>query len=314
MIARYSRLDHLKRNPASRRNILLLGALTLGASVCAAQTATTTRVEETDPNIIYSGPWAPDTMGKASGGTALISLQTGARASLSFTGTGITWIGSTGPTRGVARVFLDGALNTVDTYSAAWSSQQALFVSKGLAPGTHTLSIEATQINNVNAQGSAISIDAFDITNGTTVPSVSAGPGYIEQNNPAVTYTGNWYTNPSTTASGGTIALAMDAGSRASVQFNGTGITWIGFMDPSSGYARVYVDGVLKTTLTTWAMPWGDGCGCEIWQRPIYSVMGLPNGSHTLTIEVLGQKDDISNGTWVWVDAFRILGPAPAGQ
>ena len=43
-------------------------------------------------------------------------------------------------------------------------------------------------------------------------------------------------------------------------------------------------------------------------------LMGLPNGSHTLTIEVLGQKDDISNGTWVWVDAFRILGPAPAGQ
>jgi hypothetical protein len=314
MTAHHSKVGSVTRNAAWGRGILMLGACALGASVCIAQTPTATRIQETNPNIVFSGPWAPDTMGSASAGTSLMSLQTGARASLTFTGTGITWIGNSGPTRGVARVFLDGAVSTVDTYSSTWLDQQALYVAKGLSMGTHTLSIEATQINNVNAQGSAISVDAFEITNGAAVPSVSAGPGYIEQNDPAVTFSGNWYTIQATRASGGSIALAMDPGSRANVQFNGTGITWIGFMDPWSGYARVYVDGVLKTTLTLWAMPWGDGCGCEIWQRPIYSISGLTNGPHSLSIEVAGQKDDISGGTWVWVDAFRIAGSAATGQ
>ena len=309
MTVHHSRVDDRKKNPGSCTGFVLLSALALSASVCLAQKATTTRIEETNPDIIFSGPWAPDAADHASGGTALMSLVTGARASLTFTGTGIVWIGSSGPTRGVARVFLDGAVNTVDTFSSSWLNQQMLFVAKGLTPGTHTLSIEATQISNVNANGSAVSIDAFDITNGAATLSASASPGYIEQNDPAVTYSGNWYTNPATNASGGSIALAQDAGSRATVQFNGAGITWIGFMDPWSGYARVYVDGVLKTTATTFAMPYGDGCGCEIWQRPVYSVLGLGNGPHTLTIEVTGQKDDISGGTWVWVDAFRILGP-----
>ena len=312
MTALYSKIDHPKGKSRCRK-IVLFGAFTLAVCVCLAQAPATIRIEETNPNILFSGPWAPDNLG-TSGGAALMSLQTGAQASLSFNGTGITWIGDSGPTRGVARVYLDGAMNTVDTYSSTWNSQQALFVAKGLSMGLHKLTIEATQINNANAQGSAISINAFDIANGTAVPSASAGPGYIEQNNSAVTFSGNWYTNPATRASGGSIALAMDPGSRVNVQFNGTGITWIGFMDPWSGYARVSVDGVVKTTVTMWAMPWGDECGCEIWQRPIYSVNGLTDGGHTLTIEVLGQKDDISSGTWVWVDAFRILGAASSGQ
>jgi hypothetical protein len=106
----------------------------------------------------------------------------------------------------------------------------------------------------------------------------------------------------------------MDPGSRATVQFNGVGITWIGFMDPWSGYARVYLDGVLKTTLDTWAMVYGDGCGCETWQRPIWSVTDLPNGPHTLAIEVAGDKNPTSGGNWVWVDAFRVLGASASAQ
>jgi hypothetical protein len=270
-----------------------------------------TRIEATDAGLAFKGAWAPDTMGVHSAGAAIVSDQSGARATVSFTGTGITWVGDSGFNRGVARVYLDGTANTVDTYSGIWLDQHILFVAKGLTAGLHTLSIEVTQMRNVSAQASGISIDAFDIENGAVVTgSVVANPGYIEQNNPAVTFTGNWYLNTGSRASGGSAVLAVDPGTQAIVQFNGTGITLIGFRDQWSGWARVYVDGVLKTTLDAFYLPMGDEALDDIWQRPMFSITDLPNGPHTLMIEVLGQKDPDSGGAWIWIDSFRVFGPA----
>ena len=313
---RYWKVDHVRSNLVLRRGLLLAGALSLSVSICLAQSGAATRVEETDPNITFTGVWVPDLVGIHSGSAAVVSNKSGARVSFGFTGTGITWIGDSGFNRGVARVYLDGTINTVDTYSAGWIDQQRLFVAKGLNMGFHTISIEITQLKNVNAADSGISIDAFDIQNGTTLVagSVMANPGYIEQNNPAVTYSGNWYVNTSSRASGGSAVLAVDPGSKATVLFNGTGIIWIGFMDPWSGLTKVYVDGVPKLTLDTYGAPYGDGFLDDIWQRPIWGVTDLPNGPHSMTIEVLGQFTGRSAGAWIWVDAFRILGPSVLAQ
>jgi len=287
--------------------------LAFSTSLSLAQTGSITRIEENNPAIAYGGTWVPDTLGVHSGGRAVVSDQSGARAFLAFTGTGISWIGDAAFNRGVARVYLDGNPSIVDTYSDPRHGQQALFIGKGLAPGVHALSIEVTQMKNVNAEGSGISIDAFDIENGTIVTAnltgnVVANPGYIEQNSPAVSYSGSWYVNNSPRASAGSAVLAMDPGSKAGVTFNGTGIIWIGYMDPWSGWAKVYVDGVLKTTLDTYYLPWGDGASDEIWRRPIWGVTDLPNGTHTLLIEVLGEYASKSGGAWIWIDAFRVLG------
>jgi hypothetical protein len=285
--------------------------LALGVSLCQAQPAGITRVEEDDPNITYLGTWVVDTMGNNSAGRAVVLNQAGARASLSFTGTGITWIGATSFDRGVARVFLDGTVNTVDTYSAMRQDQQALFVAKGLSNGTHLLAIEVTPTQNANSAGSGIGIDAFDIVNGVAVPdSVIADAGYFEQNNPVVRYIGNWYLNNSSRASGGSAVLAVDPGSTATVVFHGTGITWIGFRDQWSGLVKVFMDGRLQTTLDTSFLPFGDGALDDIWQRPIWQITDLPNGTHVFALEVLGKKGPNSSGAWVWIDAFRVIGPA----
>jgi hypothetical protein len=189
-------LDHLKRSRVLRGHRFISGALALGVSLCPALLGASTRVEETDPGLTFTGAWAPDTVGVHSAGAAVVSDQSGARATVTFAGTGITWIGDAGFNRGVARVYLDGTANTVDTYSLVWQDQHILFVAKGLTAGLHTLSIEVTQMRNVNAQASGVSVDAFDIENGAVVTgSVAANPGYIEQNNSAVTFTGNWYLN-----------------------------------------------------------------------------------------------------------------------
>jgi hypothetical protein len=81
---------------------VLAGLLALNVSLCLAQTptGTTTRVEENDPSITYGGTWIPDNLGDHSAGKAILSNQSGARVSLTFTGTGISWIGTlTGASR-----------------------------------------------------------------------------------------------------------------------------------------------------------------------------------------------------------------------
>ncbi|MGD0135331.1 MAG: hypothetical protein ABSE57_25070 [Bryobacteraceae bacterium] len=120
-----------------------------------------------------------------------------------------------------------------------------------------------------------------------------------EQNNPAVQYTGTWYPNSGAFNSGGSATLAMDAGSEAKFTFTGTGVTWIGYRDEWSGLAKVYLDGVLKATIDTYS-------AAAQAQAPEYSISGLSDGAHRLTIVVTGQRDSESNGDWVWVDAFDV--------
>jgi len=47
----------------------------------------------------------------------------------------------------------------------------------------------------------------------------------------------------------------MDSGSRASLTFTGTGVSWILYRDEWSGIANVYLDGVLKSAVDTYASP-----------------------------------------------------------
>jgi hypothetical protein len=89
----------------------------------------------------------------------------------------------------------------------------------------------------------------------------------------------------------------MDAGSAATFNFSGTSATWVGYRDEWSGIATIRVDGVVKGTVDTYSSP-------QQSQAVLYSVSGLPNGHHTLTIEATGTRNGASAGSWIWVDAF----------
>jgi hypothetical protein len=286
--------------------LLLPGALALGVSLSQAQTGSVTRIEETDATVTFSGTWYTNGSSANSGGSAALTNAAGARAAITFTGTGITWFGVADEWAGVARVYLDGTLNTIDTYGSSTQYQRALFTARGLAPGPHTLSIEVIHVRDVNGQGSWVWVDRFDIENGEGVAGgVTAATGRIEQNNPALTYTGTWFLNTNPTQSGGAAVLAVDAGSRATISFNGASIIWLAYRDEWSGMARVYLDGVLKTTVDTYLSP-------SQAQSAVYSVGGLAPGAHTLTIELTGTHNPSSGGSWVWVDAFEVAGGSPS--
>jgi hypothetical protein len=62
------------------------------------------------------------------GGKAKSSRDRLARATFRFSGNGVSWIGPVGPTRGKAKVYIDGKYaKTVDTYSSAFRPTRVLF-------------------------------------------------------------------------------------------------------------------------------------------------------------------------------------------
>ncbi|HET7766804.1 MAG TPA: Ig-like domain-containing protein [Burkholderiales bacterium] len=122
------------------------------------------RHQETDPAVSYGGGWIQDNRDKAySEGATAESETTGAQATITFTGTGISWIGARGPQTGIARISLDGVfVEEFDTYAPTEGPQHTDYSTSGLARGTHTLTIEVAGKNAISTNA-WILIDAFDV-------------------------------------------------------------------------------------------------------------------------------------------------------
>jgi len=250
-------------------------------------------LQETDPSIAYTAGWTQGDASKSwSGGAAAFSSTPGASATLSFTGTSATWRGYRGPDSGTARVYVDGTFaGEVDTYSPTNHVQDALFTAGGLSDANHTLMIEATGRQNSASTGAQILVDAFDVaTSGTR----------FEESNWTVSYTGDWIQNNNNrTWSNATAAESGTAGARATFTFAGTTVSWIGLRGHHTGIARVYLDGAFATEVDTYAPSEGP-------QDTVFTASGLANTTHTLTIEVTGQKNPAADNFWVVVDAFDV--------
>ena len=286
------------------RAFCALSVLGLFAAPCAfAQGGSITRIEQDDPSISYSGNWYSNETPLHSGGMAALTNAPGARVTLSFTGSGITWVGVVDAYSGLATVYVDGHMTIVDSYADPAEYQHAVYAIHGLSSDTHTLTIEVTHERAGKTEGSWVWLDAFDIENGKPLPSgVTAGSGRVEENNPALVFTGRWYPNANPDHSGGGAVLATDAGSRATVAFNGTGVSWMAYRDEWCGVARVYVDGDLKVTVDTYLSP--------SHPRTVpYTIEGLAPGTHTLTIEATGTRNESSKGSWIWLDSFDVIVP-----
>ena len=256
--------------------------------------APVSRLQETDPAVAYTAGWAGEDLGKTqwSGRFATVSTTAGAQAALTFNGTAISWIGYRGPDTGTARVYLDGVFaGEVDTYSATERVQDTVFTATGLADASHTLTIEATGLKNAASAGALIAVDAFDVTTlGTR----------FEQTDWSVTYAGDWtLANHNRAWSEGTMAESRTAGAQATVTFAGTSVSWIGARAPQTGIARIYLDGSFAAEVDTYAPTVG-------LQNTMFTAAGLADASHTLTIEVTGQKNPAATDLWIVVDAFDV--------
>jgi hypothetical protein len=145
-----------RQNAASQNALIVVDAFDV--------TTSGTRHQDTDPAIAYGQGWIQGNRDKAysEGATAETNIL-GTQATITFTGTGIAWIGARGPQCGIARVSLDGVVvQDIDTYAQTEGPQHTDFSVNGLAPGTHTLTIQAIG-KNLMSTDAWILIDAFDV-------------------------------------------------------------------------------------------------------------------------------------------------------
>ena len=105
-------------------------------------------------------------------------------------------------------------------------------------------------------------------------------------------------------ASGGSLQLAQKGSTKLTFKFTGTAVAVVGYRATAGGYASVYLDGVLKTGSASFYSRTNKH------KQTIWSASGLAAGNHTLDIVTRGTKPSASSGTWVYVDAFRVDGPA----
>src|SRR6266540_3668487 len=253
------------------------------------------RVEET--GLTFTAGWTTAAPRAWSGGTAQVSSTPGEQATLTFIGTEVRWMGLRGPQSGIARVYLDGAFqSTVDTY-APTDIQAVVFTATGLADGPHTFTVDVSGQKNAASTDSLVIVDAFDVTLSPSAPTITR----YQETDPATSYTGTWSTAGLSFWSGETASYSGAAGDTATFTFTGTAVRWIGQRAFTGGIANVFLDGVFQAQVDTY-VPLQ-----EEYQAAMYVTTGLANTSHTLAIEVTGQKNPFSQGTWVFVDAFDVF-------
>ncbi len=101
------------------------------------------KFSEKSASIVYTGSWRSASHSGYAGDAVLYATAAGATATFTFTGTKVIWYGPVGPTRGKARVVIDGvAVKTVDLAAGSFTAHTAIFSKTWATAAKHTLVIE----------------------------------------------------------------------------------------------------------------------------------------------------------------------------
>jgi hypothetical protein len=98
---------------------------------------------DTSSSIAYTGRWTTAKSTAYTGGVTHYAAASGAKATFKFTGRGFSWIASNCPTRGSARVYVNGVdVKTVSLYAATTAHQRLAFTKTWSTAGTRTITIQ----------------------------------------------------------------------------------------------------------------------------------------------------------------------------
>ena len=100
-------------------------------------------IPDSGVGIKYTGVWRVARHPAYAGDSVRYAVTSGARATFTFDGRAVSWSGPVGPTRGRARVYIDGKLAaTVDLFAKAFSPRKTVWSRSWPANGKHTIAIE----------------------------------------------------------------------------------------------------------------------------------------------------------------------------
>ena len=144
----------------------------------------------------------------------------------------------------------------------------------------------------------AVNVGGFESTAAMVYPTATTAV-VIQEDDPRVTTTGLWEIEHYIGPNDGKVLVAQDAGSTLTLSFTGSQVKMTVAMYWSCGNARVYIDGVLVTTIN------------EFSETATYNVVelnipGLVHGNHTLTVEVMGSGNPSYPYNFVNVDSFEV--------
>ena len=191
-----------------------------------------------------------------------------------------------GPNLGIANVMIDGAAKpALDLYNPNPACNVPVQYT-GLTNSQHLILFLPSGQKNAASSGTEVRLDAFQV-----------GLTLTDDSHPSVIYT-HWSGLTLAPAYQGTLRLSQTATANVSFNVSGTAFSWLTAHCPICGQALVIVDGSPAALVDTYAASWQ-------FQIP-ESIIGLPDGSHTVTIRVLGTHNPNSSGNIVFFDGFTV--------
>ena len=195
---------------------------------------------------------------------------------------GVSWSGS------------DGSIGSgIATYDVARSVDGGPFAAFATGLTAGSLSTSGTSGHSYRFE-----VRAHDKAGnvGGWVAGATVKPTLLQQTSTSIHYGGTWATTTSSSYSGGSTRYATAAGASASLTTSARGFAFVTTRGPTRGAVRIYVDGVLKTTIDLLA-------ASTAYRYVAYSVSWGSLGTHTIKIVVVGT----AGRPRVDLDAFEIL-------
>ncbi len=131
---------------------------------------------------------------------------------------------------------------------------------------------------------------------GGWVAGIAVSPTLLQQTSSSIGYHGTWTLTSSSAYSGGSLRSASVAGAYVGLTTSARGLAFVTTRGPGRGAARIYVDGILVTTVNLWAATYQ-------YRFVAFSAGWSSLGTHTLRVVVVGT----ATHPRVDLDAFEIL-------
>ncbi|KAG8771515.1 hypothetical protein FRC20_003170, partial [Serendipita sp. 405] len=234
-----------------------------------------------------------------------VTNQASASASLTFTGTGISIIGSKANTHDTFEFRVDNQTITGLTGFAGANQFQAVLAQiKGLRFGSHTVKITNLLRTGTNA-GALLDIDALIVesvggrNSAGQVPSTLVDDATIGAGTNQVAYTGNWATTSTTAAAAsfvnGTVHETITAGASVALNFVGDGVQVVGAIGRVATQFTAQLDDAPAVTLNSQSPT-------PVTGSTLFFRNDLAPGQHRLVLTKVGATGALT------VDAFQVFG------
>jgi hypothetical protein len=124
-------------------------------------------------------------------------------------------------------------------------------------------------------------------------------PVRYESHRDAINYEGDWRLLRSSSFSSSKANFSDAVGASATLNFVGTGVSWVGNTANDLGVAKVYIDHEFVTNVDQFS----DKLNV---MKSVFSTKKLDYGPHTITVEVSGKNNRLSRGKHIMIDAFDV--------